>query len=58
MPDPKPGKYQHYKGQFYELVCIARDSETLAQLVVYRALYDSDEFGPRALWAPLSGVPS
>ena len=27
-----------------------RDSETLTELVVYRALYDSDEFGPNALW--------
>ena len=42
------------KGRFW----LARDSETLTELVVYRALYDSDEFGPNALWAPLSGVNS
>ena len=45
----KPGKYQHYKGNFYELVGIARHSETLEEMVVYRALYES-EFGKNVLW--------
>jgi len=45
------GKYQHYKGRQYEVIGVARDSETLKELVVYRALYDSEEFGNKALWA-------
>lgn len=40
-----PGRYRHYKGQLYEVMGIARHSETEEQLVVYRALYG--DFG---LW--------
>ena len=50
MEEPKPGKYMHYKGQFYEVIGVARHSETLEEVVVYRALYNSEEFGPNALW--------
>ena len=50
MSEPKPGKYQHYKGNFYEVIEIARHHETLEELVVYRALYDSERFGNNALW--------
>ena len=39
MSEPKPGKYKHFKGNYYELLYIATDSETLAKVVVYRALY-------------------
>lgn len=39
------GIYQHFKGNFYELVDIARYSENLEEMVVYRALYG--DFG---LW--------
>ena len=42
---PKPGRYRHYKGGEYEVVQLARHSETLAPVVVYRALY-----GERGLW--------
>lgn len=44
------GLYRHYKGNLYEVMEVARHSETGEELVVYRALYG--EFG---LWVrPLS----
>ena len=44
------GTYEHYKGNRYEVLGIARHSETLEELVVYRALY-----GEHDLWVrPLS----
>ncbi len=51
MDELKLGKYQHYKGNFYEIIGVGRHSETLEELAIYRALYDSKEFGKNALWA-------
>lgn len=39
LPAIKLGRYRHYKGAEYDVVAIARHSETLEPLVVYRALY-------------------
>ena len=40
-----PGRYRHYKGHDYEVIGVARHSETEESFVVYRALY-----GDRGLW--------
>ena len=49
------GVYRHYKGNEYEVIGIAHHSETLEALVVYRARYESPDFGANALWVrPLS----
>ena len=40
-----PGRYRHFKGNEYELLFLARHSETMELLVVYRALY-----GDHGVW--------
>ncbi len=45
----KLGKYQHYKGGMYEVIGLAHHSETLEELVVYRALYDQGSLWVRPL---------
>lgn len=37
----KKGKYQHFKGNFYEVLGIGKHSETSELYVVYKPLYDS-----------------
>jgi hypothetical protein len=41
----RPGRYRHYKGNDYEVIGIARHSETEEEMVVYRKLY-----GDHSLW--------
>lgn len=45
----KTGLYKHYKGKHYELLHIARHSETLEEYVVYKALYGNYDIWVRPL---------
>ena len=45
MDEIKKGKYRHFKGGEYEVLYLAKDSESLETMVVYRALY-----GEGAVW--------
>jgi hypothetical protein len=46
MADISPGRYRHYMGKEYFVLGVARHSETLEELVVYR-----QEYGDHSLWA-------
>jgi len=49
----KLGRYRHYSGKKYQVLGLARHSETLEFLVVYKPLYDAPE--DMKLWVrPLS----
>lgn len=41
----EPGRYRHYKGNEYQVIGMARHSETRERMVVYRPLY-----GEGAMW--------
>jgi hypothetical protein len=41
LPEARRGRYRHYKGGEYEVIGVARHSESLEPLVVYRPLYNA-----------------
>ena len=45
MQEIRTGKYRHFKGGEYEVLYVAKHSETQEEYVVYRALY-----GDNAVW--------
>ncbi len=45
----KIGKYEHYKGKQYEVLGVAKHSETMEELVVYSALYGEGDLWVRPL---------
>jgi hypothetical protein len=51
MSTVRPGRYRHYKGNEYEVLDIARHSETEEVMVVYRKLY-----GDHSLWVRPLGM--
>ena len=49
--DIKPGRYRHFKGNEYQVIGMARHSETEEEMVVYRPLY-----GEGGLWVRTASV--
>lgn len=49
MTELIPGKYRHFKGGEYEVLCTATHTETLEEEVVYRALYGEGRMWVRPL---------
>lgn len=49
MEEVKAGRYRHFKGNEYEVLFIAKHSETLEPMVVYRALYGEGGVWVRSL---------
>lgn len=47
-----PGRYRHFKGRDYEVIAIARHSETQAPMAVYRTLYGDGGMWvrPASMW--------
>ena len=41
LPHTPPGRYRHYKGGEYEVIGVARHSESLEPFVIYRPLYNA-----------------
>jgi len=46
----KPGKYRHFKGNEYEVVGFGKNSETMDDMVIYKALYGDNNIWIRPLY--------
>ena len=51
----RPGRYRHFKGNEYQVLGVARHSETEEEMVVYRALYGEGGLWvrPAAMWSEM-----
>jgi hypothetical protein len=74
LPLTQLGRYRHYKGGEYEVIGVARHSESLEPLVIYRPLYNATGWWVRphamffaqvvvggvtqARFAPMAGEPT
>jgi len=45
----KKGKYKHFKGNVYELLFIAKHSETMEDMVIYRSINDESKIWARPI---------
>ena len=52
MTEITPGRWRHFKGGEYDVICVARHSETEEEMVVYRALYGDGGMWvrPASMW--------
>lgn len=52
MTEIKKGRYRHFKGNEYEVLCVGKNSENLEDMVVYKALYGNGEIWirPAKMW--------
>ena len=52
MSEIKLGRYRHFKGNEYEVIAIAKHSEDLSPMVVYKALYGEGDVWvrPADMW--------
>ena len=49
-PNPRPQEmYRHFKGNIYQIRCLAKHSETGEMMVVYQAMYDTFQIYVRPL---------
>jgi hypothetical protein len=57
--EPRPGRYRHYKGKDYQVIALARHSETEEVLVVYKLLYGdfSTWVRPHAMFTSTVNLP-